>query len=223
MGPLERAIDRYNAKKAETVPAEILRVMARSTEELKSSGIETRTLKVGEPMPDFELRNQYGERRRLSGYLANTDVVLNVYRGGWCPYCNMEMKALHDVLPEIEARGARLIGLTPETPDKAGETSERHGVAIDILSDPGNRVAERLGLVFELPAVLRPIYERLGIDIPGYNGDDSFKLPVPATYVVGRDGGIRLAFVNADYTQRLEPQEIIASLGVDQGIAQVGA
>jgi len=218
MGPLENAIDSYNAKKAETVPTEILHVMARSTAELKASGIEKRALKVGDPMPDFELRNQHGERRRLWDYLAEGDVVLNVYRGGWCPYCNMEMKALHDILPEIEACGARLIGLTPETPDKAAETSERHKVDIDILSDPGNRVAERLGLVFELPAVLRPIYERLGIDIPAYNGDDSFKLPVPATYVVGRDGGIRLAFVNADYTQRLEPRNIVAFLGAGAAV-----
>jgi peroxiredoxin len=139
-------------------------------------------------------------------------VVLNVYRGGWCPYCNLEMKALHEALPEIEAHGARLVGMAPETPDKAMATAERHRIRIDILSDAGNRVAERLGLVFELPEAMRPIYQSLGIDIPAYNGDDSFKLPVPATYIVRQDGVIAHAFVNADYTQRMEPAEIVARL-----------
>jgi peroxiredoxin len=91
-------------------------------------------------------------------------------------------------------------------------TAERHRLRIDILSDAGNRVAERLGLVFELPEAMRPIYQGLGIDLPAYNGDDSFKLPVPATYIVRQDGVIAHAFVNADYTQRMEPAEIVARL-----------
>jgi peroxiredoxin len=212
MSALRAEIDAYNAAKKERVPAEILATMAESTEELKRSGIEGRAVKTGDTMPDFELPNQHGERRRLSDYLAESAVVLNIYRGGWCPYCNMEMKALQDVLPEIESRGARLVGMTPETSDKAMSTADRNGIAIDILSDTGNQVAEEMGLVFELPEALRPVYEKLGIDLPAYNGDDSFKLPVPATYIIGQDGVIRHHFVNADYTVRLEPSEIVAKL-----------
>lgn len=212
MGALKDKIDAYNAAKQEKVPAEILATMAEATEELKRSGIEDRALKTGDIMPDFELPNQHGERRRLSDYLAKSPVVLNIYRGGWCPYCNMEMKALHDALPEIESHGARLVGLAPETPDKAISTAERHGIAIDILSDAGNKVAEQMGLVFQLPQALRPIYEKFGTDLVAYNGDDSFKLPVPATYIIGQDGVIVYDFVNADYTVRLEPSEIVARL-----------
>lgn len=212
MGVLKDAIDAYNAAKQQRVPAEILATMARCTEDLKGSGIEGRSLRVGDLMPDFELPNQQGELRRLSDYLAASPVVLNIYRGGWCPYCNMEMKALHDVLPQIEAQGARLVGMSPEMPDRALTTAERNGIAIDILSDTGNRVAEGMGLVFELPLALRPIYENIGIDIPAYNGDDSFKLPVPATYIIGQDGVIVYDFVNADYTLRLEPAEIVTRL-----------
>jgi len=95
-------------------------------------------------------------------------------------------------------------------------TAERAGIAIDILSDTGNLVAEQMGLVFELPQALRPIYEKFGIDIPAFNGDDSFKLPVPATYIIGQDGGIVYDFVNADYTLRLEPAEIIAILAMSK-------
>lgn len=215
MGVLKNEIDAYNAAKKEKVPVEILATMAQCTEDLKASGIEGGALRAGNTMPDFELPNQHGELRRLSDYLAESPVVLNVYRGGWCPYCNMEMKALHDALSEIEACGARLIGMAPETPEKAMATAERNEIDIDILSDAGNRVAEQFGLVFELPQALRPIYEKIGIDIPAYNGDDSFKLPVPATYIIGQDGVIVYDFVNADYTQRLEPAEIVARLSAD--------
>ncbi len=212
MSELKAAIDDYNAQKIKKVPRDILDAMARATAELKASGIEHRALGVGARMPDFELPNQHGLQRRFSDYLKESPVVLNIYRGGWCPYCNLEMKALHDALPQIEARGAQLLGMAPETPDKATATAERHRLRIDILSDTGNQVAERLGLVFELPGYLRPVYQGLGIDLPAYNGDESFKLPVPATYIVRQDGVVAHAFVNADYTQRMEPADIVAGL-----------
>jgi peroxiredoxin len=212
MGVLQDAIDAYNSTLHEQLPAETLATMARCTQELKDAGIEDRALRSGDTMPDFELPNQHGEMRRLSDYLAESVVVLNVYRGGWCPYCNMEMKALHDALPEIEAYGARLVGMAPETPDKAVSTAENNEISIDILSDAGNRVAERMGLVFELPEALRHIYDKFGLDVPAYNGDDSFRLPVPATYIITRDGVIVDDFVNVDYTQRLEPAAIINTL-----------
>lgn len=209
---LKEAIDAYEAVKRQKVPADILAVMDRSTRELRASGIENRALRTGNVMPEFALPNQHGERRRLSDYLAQSPVVLSIYRGGWCPYCNLEMKALHDALPAIEARGARLVGMAPELPDRALLTVERHGLAIDILSDVGNRVAERLGLVFELPEALRPVYERFGLDVPAYNGDRTFRLPVPATYIVDQQGMIVFDFVNADYTRRAEPAAIVAKL-----------
>ena len=212
MTSLKEEIAAYKAASASRVPGDVQAIMRQATAELKASGIKNRALKSGDTVPDFNLPNQHGEQRRLSDYLAGSLVVLNIYRGGWCPYCNMEMKALQAVQAQIEACGARLVGMAPETPDKALSTAERNGISIDILSDEGNRVAEALGLVFELPQALRPIYEKFGIDIPAYNGDQSFKLPVPATYIIGQDRVITYAFVNADYTERLEPSEIVAQL-----------
>jgi peroxiredoxin len=212
MANLRSTIEDYQAGMKGKVPQEVLAVMASATEALKASGIENRALKTGDLMPDFTLRNQKGENCSLSSYLSMSPVVLNIYRGGWCPYCNLEMKALHDALPAFEARGVRLVGMSPETPDKALASAERNGLAIDILSDPGNGVSERMGLVFELPQELRPIYETFGIDIPAYNGDATFRLPVPATYIIDRDRRIRFDFVNADYTRRAEPSEILAAL-----------
>ena len=212
MSTLKENIDAYNAAKQERLPAEILDTMAQSTEDLKLEGIEKRALRAGDRMPDFALPNQHGETRQLSDYLSRSPVVLNIYRGGWCPYCNMEMKALHDVHPDIRARGAQLIGLSPESPEKASETAESNAIDIDILSDAGNKISEQLGLVFVLPEALRSIYQNIGIDIPAHNGDDSFRLPVPATYIIGQDGVITYDFVNSDYTLRLEPADIVKAL-----------
>lgn len=212
MGVLTEAINAYNAQKMEAVPTEILEVMAQATRDLEATGIVDRAVRTGDRIPDFQLANQRGEMRRFSDYLKEFPVVLNIYRGGWCPYCNMEMKALHDAVPQIEALGARLVGMAPETPDMAMATAERHRLRIDILNDAGNLVSERLGLVFDLPEVLRPLYRNLGIEIPAYNGDESFKLPVPATYIVRQDGVVAYAFVNADYTRRMEPADIVSGL-----------
>lgn len=212
MPTLQAEIDAYNAVKKQTMPAEVLATMARTTGELKGTGIENRALRAGDRIPDFSLPNQHGQMRRFADYLAKSTVVLNIYRGGWCPYCNLEMKALAGALPEIEAAGARLIGMTPEDPDHAQETAGRLDIGIEILSDAGNAVSERFGLVFSLAEELRPIYLGAGLDIPAYNGDDSFRLPVPATYIIGSDGVIKADFVDADYTRRMEPSEIVALL-----------
>jgi peroxiredoxin len=212
MPALREAINRYNAAKKEKLPAEVLTIMARTTAELKDTGIESRALGVGDSMPDFSLPNQHGEMRCFADFYKDSTVVLNVYRGGWCPYCNFEMKALAGALPEIEAAGAKLVGMAPETPDHAQDTASRHDIGIEILSDVGNQVSQQLGLVFALAEELRPIYLGAGLDIPAHNGDDTFNLPVPATYIVGRGGIIKAAFVDADYTRRMEPADILAIL-----------
>ena len=146
-------------------------------------------------MPDFTLPNQHGQPKSLSGYLSRSPIVLNIYRGSWCPYCNLEMKALHDALPEIQARGVNLVGMAPEVPDRSLALTEKNGLAIDILSDTGNRIAEQMGLVFELPEALRPIYMNSGTDLPAFNGSGNFKLPVPATYIIDRNSTIVFDFV----------------------------
>lgn len=212
MSNLREQIAEYDDAKAQRVPAEILTTMAAATRELQDLGITDRSLKTGDQVPDFTLPNHNGEPRRLFELLDDGVVVLNFYRGGWCPYCNMELGALQKALPEIRETGAQLVAISPELPDKATDTQTRHALEFDVLSDVGNRVVEAFGLAFELPEQLRPIYTRLGIDIPAFNGDTSFTLPVPASYVIDTDGIIRFHFVNVDYTRRLEPDELLRVL-----------
>ena len=212
MPTLEQKIKEYDAIKRTKVPGDVLAVMEGATEALRTSGLGQGAFVTGDQFPDFALPDQHGVVRPLSHYLAEGPVVLNIYRGGWCPYCNLEMQALNIALPEFVKRRVTLLGLTPEMPTTAQDTLTANELAITVLSDEGNRVSASLGLVFELPEVLRPIYERFGIDIPASNGDDSFTLPVPATYILGQDRVARYHFVNVDYTQRAEPTQLIAEL-----------
>lgn len=212
MSTLGESIAEYDAQKAARVPATVLQTMADATAQLRAQGIADHSVKTGDSAPDFVLPNHHGEPRRLYDLLASTTVVLNFYRGGWCPYCNMELNALQQRLPQLNAAGATLIAVSPELPDRARDTQARHALEFDVLSDVGNHISSRYGLTFELPEQLRPVYTKLGIDLPAYNGDDSFVLPVPASYVIDRDGIVRFHFVNVDYTKRLEPDDLLAIL-----------
>ena len=194
------------------VDSTTLAIMNQATNDLIDSGIVDQTLKVGDKAPDFTLPNATGESINLQQLLQQGAVVLSFYRGGWCPYCNLELRALQQALPEIKALGANLITVSPQTPDNSLSTAEKNELTFEVLSDIGNKVAREYGLVFTLPEQLRPIYQNFGIDLPAYNGDPTFDLPIPATYVIAADGKVVLAFANADYTQRLEPTEIISTL-----------
>lgn len=221
MTTLEQKIRDYDEIKKNKVPSDVLAVMEGATEKLRNSGLEDKALAVGEQIPDFSLLDQHGVVRNLSYYLVKGPIVLNVYRGGWCPYCNLEMRALNAVLPELHHRGANLVGLTPETPETAQDTLTANELDITVLSDKGNRISAELGLVFELPDELKPIYENLGIDIPASNGDDSFTLPVPATYIVGKDRVVLYRFINVDYTRRVEPALLVAELDKLQATGRI--
>lgn len=221
MTTLEQKIRDYDEIKKNKVPSDVLAVMEGATEKLRNSGLEDKALAVGEQIPDFSLPDQHGVVRNLSYYLAKGPIVLNVYRGGWCPYCNLEMRALNAVLPEFHNRGANLVGLTPETPETAQDTLTANELDITVLSDKGNRVSAELGLVFELPDELKPIYENLGIDIPASNGEDSFTLPVPATYIIGKDRVVLYRFINVDYTRRVEPALLVAELDKLQATGRI--
>ncbi|MDJ0742200.1 MAG: peroxiredoxin-like family protein [Xenococcaceae cyanobacterium MO_167.B27] len=193
-------------------PEEIKEVMAKATTDLINSKIAEQSLNVGDQVPYFTLPNAVGKNINIQSLLEKGAVVISFYRGGWCPYCNLELRALQKSLPEIEAKGATLVAISPETPDNSLSTSEKNELTFEVLSDQGNQIAKQFGLVFTLPEELRPIYEQFGIDLPAYNGDETFELPIPATYIVAPDGKITHSFVNPDYTQRLDPTEIITAI-----------
>lgn len=193
-------------------PAELQAVMDQATDDLAASGMAGGFLQVGDVAPDFVLPDALGNAVALADLRAQGPVVLAFYRGAWCPYCNLEVQLLQQALPDIQALGATLVAISPQTPDNSLSLAEKHGLAFPVLSDAGNAVARRFGLVFTVPEALRAVYDKLGIDIPAHNGDGSFELPVPGTYVVGRDGTIAFAYANVDYTRRVAVGDILAAL-----------
>ncbi|MGK7932367.1 MAG: peroxiredoxin-like family protein [Microcystaceae cyanobacterium] len=205
---LNKLQEQFKAKK----PEAIKKVMAQATDDLIRSGIAEKSVNLGDTMPNFSLPNAVGKSIDLQDLLTQGTVIISFYRGGWCPYCNLELRFLQQYLPQFQALGANLVAISPETPDNSLSTTEKNELTFEVLSDVGNQFAKTLGLVFTLPDALQPIYQDFGIDLSAYNGDDTFELPIPTTYVVTSNSKVVQAFIEPDYTKRLDPESIIATL-----------
>jgi peroxiredoxin len=201
----------YEARQQQ-IPAEIREIMQRAGQELADSGQADRALTVGDKAPGFSLPSVTGQTLALDDQLAHGPVVLTFYRGAWCPYCNITLRSLQQHHEAITSRGARLVAVSPQIPDESLTQTEKHGLAFDVLSDIGSETARQYGLAFDVPDDLAAVYDKLGFDLQRVNDGHSRTLPLPATYVIDRDGAIRWAFVNTDYTTRAEPADILAAL-----------
>ncbi len=203
--------ERYKAS-SERIPPEAAQVMVESQQELDQSGIADKTLKVGDEVLDFKLPNAVGDTVSLGELLKKGPVVISFYRGVWCPYCSLELQAYQDLLSEFEALGATLVAISPQTPDNSLSTAEKNQLKYEVLSDVGNKVANQFGLVYTLNPKLHELYDKWGLSIPKFNGDDSWEIPIPATYVINTDGKVSYAFADIDYTKRAEPADVIDNL-----------
>jgi peroxiredoxin len=207
---LQTELDAYKATWTERVGPAVARMMADDNAALLPQA--ARALKVGDRFPALSLPDQLGRPIDLAALAAEGPLVVTFYRGGWCPYCNLELRAYQKALPEIARFGARLVGVTPETPDNALTTAEKNDLDFTVLSDEHGRLADALGIRFELTAEVKAYFVKAGHDLPARNGNNHWSLPMPATYVVAKGGRIALAFVDPDYRLRLEPTEAIAAL-----------
>ncbi|GAB2958222.1 peroxiredoxin-like family protein [Streptomyces pseudoechinosporeus] len=201
----------YQARQQQ-IPAEIREIMRRAGQELADSGRADRALTVGAQAPRFTLPTATGQTLSLDDLLAQGPAVLTFYRGAWCPYCNIALRALQQHHEAITARGARLVAVSPQIPDESLSLTEKHQLAFDVLSDLGSDTAKQYGLAFDLPDDLAAVYDKLGFDLQRVNAGHPRTLPLPATYVIDRAGTIRWAFVDTDYTRRAEPADILAAL-----------
>lgn len=210
---LEARIQAYqNQTKGAGPSAADQTVMKRAAKDLATAMPEP-GLKVGTLAPDFELPNAFGEPVRLSSELKKGPVVLTFYRGAWCPYCNLQLKALRESQPHFQRLGATLIAITPQTPDHSLGQVKQDGYPFQILSDLSDQVTKAYGLYFEIPDELHQLYVRkFDLDITRYNGPGRQGLPIPGTFVIDSQGVIRSAFATTDYKQRMEPQAIVDAL-----------
>ena len=169
-------------------------------------------LKAGTRAPGFTLPNAYGKKVSLAGLLAKGPVIINFYRGAWCPFCNLELRELSKNIKQFKKYGASIISITPQQLDKSLAQLKKEKFPFDILSDLDSSVIKKYKLFFILPDELIKLYKKLGLNIELFNGKGRNELPVPGTYIVDKKGIIRAAFADTDYKKRMEPQAIIEVL-----------
>ena len=190
----------------------VIEAMHRATAQLIASGQAQRAKQAGDLAPPFTLTDQDGKAVSSAALLAQGPLVVTFYRGVWCPYCNMELQAIEEALPEITARGARVVAISPQTAPNSRKSARQNKLAFPILSDAQGAVAAAFGLRFRLTDYLIEVYKNLKNDLPSFNADPSWTLPMPARYVAGRDGVIAYADINPDYTRRPDPSELLPIL-----------
>jgi peroxiredoxin len=188
-------------------------LLEQAARELALSGITELVLKNGAQAPGFTLPNAVGRPVSLDAALENGPVVVTFYRGIWCPYCSLQLRAYQKVLPEILQMGASLLAISPQNPDKSQATLLKNFLQYEVLSDLGNAVARQFGLVYQVPEWVRPSYLSFGTNLPEFNGDNSWELPIPGTFVIGKERRILLAYADSDPRNRLEPAAILEALG----------
>ncbi len=209
---LKQQLEEFKEQFLRTAPAGRPALYEAKLDELRTSFAVEAAAGLGSMAPDFQLPDVKGNLVSLSGLLLDGLVIVTFYRGGWCPYCNIQLRAYQAAVPQMAALGASLVAISPQLPDQSLSTAQADELTFHVLSDVGNYVARRFGLVYALPEELRAAMRSNNKALPGVNGDESWELPVPATYVIARDGRIALAYVEVDYRKRLEPEAILDAL-----------
>jgi peroxiredoxin len=179
---------------------------------LDAAEVAREALSAGDAMPAFLLPNAEGHLVDSADLLARGPLVVTFFRGNWCPYCAMTLEALEAALPQISAHGASLVALTPETGGRALQAKRAWNLRYEVLCDVDLAVAMQFGIVFKMPALYKAALQRNGVDLAERSGNPGDLLPVPATFLVARDGIISQAWINIDFVQRAEPTEILAAL-----------
>ena len=210
---LKEQLAEYRAGWYQRVPTERQAIMQRHIEQLRNGTIARTILKVGDRAPAIVLENAKGKTVDVGTLLKKGPVIVIFYRGGWCPYCNLELKAYQEVLPEITAAGASLVAISPEKPDDTVSTAAKNALTFEVLSDVSQKVGQAFGLVYEFTEELKRAYREFNLDIPARNGKPGeWALPVSATYVINPAGYIIYAYTDFDYRDRADPRDIIKFL-----------
>ena len=212
MRPLREIFAERKEAIAKYVPQDVQAVHIRAVAELKAMGLATRSLKVGDKSPSFELPDHNGKLVSSSNLLSAGRLVLMFIRGRWCPFCVAQMEAMNFIAPEIAAAKALLVAVSPQTEKQAFFMRDQHKLTFPILVDAQNQIARRVGLVYHVSEEQQGLYRSTFVNLPHVNGDPSWELPIPAIFILDRDGTILFASTDEDYTNRPEPLEILSTL-----------
>jgi len=205
--------EQLQAAAAASLPADVVEVFTRHSRQLDARGIPADVIKVGDTLESFTLDNAVGNPVSLGDLVAGGPAVLVFYRGGWCPYCNLALRTYQrELLPQLEAWHATLAAISPQTPDQSLSTAEKAALDFEVLSDPGSRLARRIGIAFEQAEEVLAAQRRLGLDLALVNEEGSTQLPMPTVLIVDPKSTVRFVHVHPDYTARTEVADIVAAL-----------
>jgi peroxiredoxin len=214
MTSLQDQLDEITANTRHLVQPERLAIGEKAVEELFATGIENRILPVGAQAPEFALKDSTGKLVRSRDLLALGPLVIKFFRGRWCAYCVTELETWRDLYGKLREHDALLVAISPQTERQSDFMVSQHGLPFPVLIDPGNTVAEKFGLVYTIPDYHRDYYLSILVNLPFINGDKSWRLPLPATYVIGKDGKVLHAEAHADFRVRPEPQDALAACNI---------
>ncbi|WP_278381233.1 peroxiredoxin-like family protein [Chryseobacterium arthrosphaerae] len=212
MNTLAKQIEQLNQELSSQLPQEVINAFGKSVDDLKTKNIEDRCIQPGEKMPEFILPNATGKMIDSNDILKKGKMILAFYRGSWCPYCNLELKFLQDNLSRIKDKNAVLIAVSPQTPDHSLSMAEKNKLGFEVLSDQNNDFAKKLGIVFQLQDFVLPYYRNLGINLFEFNNNDENLLPVPAVFVVDQDRRVIFKYLDVNYMNRVDVEELIQAL-----------
>ncbi len=212
MTPLQDQLDAITANTRNLVQPERLAVGEKAVEELFASGVEDKILPIGATAPEFALKDAANKLVRSSDLLALGPLVVKFFRGRWCPYCVTELEAWRDLYGKLRERGGLLVAISPQTQRQSDFMVGQHGLPFPVLTDVNNTVAEQFGLVYTVPEYHRDYYRSILVNIPFVNGDQSWRLPLPATFVLSKDRKVILAEAHADFRVRPDPEEVLAAI-----------
>jgi peroxiredoxin len=210
--PLQQVFAERKELIAKYVPPDVQAVHARTVATLKHQGLAAKAPGMGAKAPPFEIPDHNGKLVSSAELLSKGRLVICFIRGRWCPFCVGQMEAINSVAAQIKTAGATLVAISPQTEKQAYFMHDQHKLTFPLLVDAHNEVARHLGLVYRVPEEQQAIYRRTFVNLPFVNGDDSWELPIPATYGIDRNGTIFFAYVNGDYTERPDPLEILSQL-----------
>lgn len=197
---------------AQYVRPENQQINERAVEWLRATDITSRAARAGVASPAFQLPDQHNKSISSTDLLAHGPLIITFFRGRWCPFCVAELEAWRDALPQVKASGANVVAISPQKVQHNAFTADQHKLGFPVLSDIGNAVAKTFGIAYRVPEEQEQLYRRSFVNLPHLNGDESWELPLAATYVIGTDGVIKSAFVSADYRERAEPSAVLAQL-----------
>lgn len=210
MSTLASQLSAYFEKVNQNAPAPVVSAIKESIASLNATFDKSANIQIGASLPSFKLPNALGKEVASESLLAKGPVLITFYRGDWCPFCNLALRSLQLHLDEFHAKGVTIVAISPELPNSSLSTAEKNDLKFEVLSDVGNKFARKLGIVWDQPKSVEPIFKVFEIDLKVRNGDDTMAVPIPTTILVDTKGVVRNIHIDPDYRQRLETTTALA-------------